>query len=175
MSNELLNAAGSIERREKRQVKKVLVLGLGNQILCDDAIGLNVTREVGRRLAPEEEIDTLETEEIGLSLLDFVIGYRDLVLVDAVQTGRAPAGRLHELALEDLAVLPAFSPHSLGIGEVLALGRTLNLPVPDRVRIFAVEVESPYTLSSEMTPALQEAQARIVARVLAAVRELARA
>lgn len=152
----------------------VLVLGLGNAILCDDAIGLNVVDEVQRRIEGTEGIDVQRTEEMGLCLLDFIAGYRDLVLVDSVQTGSAPPGHLHEIRADDLKCLPASAPHFLGVGETLALGRQLDLRMPERVRIFAIETQEPYLLSTDMTPALQEALPGVVERVLAAARDLAR-
>ena len=72
----------------------------------------------------------VECEEMGLSLLDYIVGYRDLVLVDAVQTGHAPPGFLHQVELGDLKILPVMTPHFLGIGEILTLGEKLDSDTP---------------------------------------------
>ncbi len=146
---------------------------MGNDILTDDAVGLQIAAEVRRRLAGVEEIEVAETTEMGLALLDFIVGYRDLVLVDSIQTRRAPPGFVHEIGSGALKQLPASSPHFLGVGETLALGRQLGLPVPERVKIFAVEVADPFTLGTDLTPALQQALPAIVERVTAAALELA--
>ena len=146
-----------------------LVLGLGNDILRDDAIGLRVVRELHDRLPPDSDTDVLETSEMGLALLDLVVGYRELFIVDAVQTGRAEPGHLHEFEGDTLQRLPRISPHVLGVGEMLAAGRELGLAMPERVRIFAIEVADPFTLDTELTPALQAALPRVTARVLAAL------
>lgn len=153
--------------------KKILLLGLGNDILCDDAIGFHVTAEVRRRVAHLKNVEVVETAEMGLSLLDFIVGFNDLILVDAVQTGKAPAGFLHELDADDLTTLPTVSPHFLGVGEVIALGRKLGMAIPSRVKILAVEVEDPFTMSTQITPALQRALPDIVERVMTTVLELA--
>ncbi len=143
---------------------RVLVLGLGNDILCDDAVGLHVCRALGQRFAHRPEIDAQETCEMGLSLLDFMIGYSGLVLIDSIQTGHAPPGHIHELSVEDLAFVPAMSPHFLGVGEVMAAGRALGFTVPSQVRILAVEVSDPFRVTTEMTPVMQQALPRIVDR-----------
>ena len=153
---------------------RVLLLGLGNDILSDDAVGLKVARAIQPRLSKSDGIEVRETCEMGLALLDYIVGFDRLVLVDAMQTGRMPPGFLHEFDSDDLRVLPAVSPHFLGIGEMLALGRKLGLPVPRRVKVFAVEVQDPFTVGTSMTPALQQALAAVVARVLAATRRLSR-
>lgn len=148
---------------------QLLLLGLGNDILSDDAIGLNIVRALCGHLSPEDGIDVIEADETGLALLDRIVGYTDLVLVDAVQTGKAPIGHLHELDADDLQVVPGMSPHFLGCGELLALGRQLELAMPQRVRILAVEVEDPFTVNTQMTPALQAAFPGLVERVRCAL------
>jgi hydrogenase maturation protease len=153
--------------------RRVLLLGLGNDILTDDAVGLHIAREVRRRFGDWPNLVVVECEEMGLSLLDHIVGFQDLVLVDAVQTKQAAPGFLHEIGLGDLSILPSMTPHFFGIGEALDLGRRLEMQVPDRVRIFAVEVEDPLTLGTKMTPALTQALPAMVERVIACLDELA--
>lgn len=143
----------------------VLVLGLGNDILTDDAVGLVVTRAVRRLLLEQVEIEVVDTEEMGLSLLDFIAGHRDLVIVDSVQTGKAAPGTLHEIDGDALCVLPHISPHFLGVGEIIALGRRLGLAMPERVKIFAIEVEDPFTLGTELTKAIAATVPEAIRRV----------
>lgn len=149
--------------------RATLVLGLGNDVLCDDAIGLHVARALRERLADATGVDVRETTEMGLALLDFMVGYQRVVLVDSIQTGTAPPGFVHEIQHHDLKTLPARTPHFLGVGETLALGRMLGLPMPERVTILAVEVADPFTLGSEMSPALRLGLSGIVDRVLAVI------
>lgn len=167
------NPASSAAPRTEQVGQRILVLGLGNDILCDDAIGLRVTREVRRQLRPDEEIDVEETEEMGLCLLDYISGYRGLVLVDSIQRGTLPAGEVHEIRADDLRTLSYSAPHFLGIGETLALGRELGLAMPGSIRILAIEVEEPHLLSTDMTPPLQRALPGLVRRVLTTARGLA--
>ncbi len=143
----------------------LLVLGLGNDILTDDAVGLLAVREAGRRLAGAPGVDFRETTEMGLALLDFVTGYRDLILVDSIQTGRATPGSIHEIGAEDLATFSRPTPHFVGLGETLALGRRLGMAMPGRVRVYAIEVADPFTLGTELTPSVREAVDAVVERV----------
>jgi len=149
------------------QDNKILVLGLGNDILCDDGVGLQAARELERRLAGHPRVDVRETTEMGLSLLDHIIGYQDLVIVDSIQTKQVPPGHIFELEPAGLKVLPRKSPHFFGVGEILTLGRNLELTVPTRVKIFAIEVSDPFTITEQMTPVIQAALPGLVERVLA--------
>lgn len=157
------------------QPHKLLVLGLGNDILSDDSIGLRVAREIGRRLAGHPLIEAKETTEMGLSLLDHITGYQDLVIVDSIQTKKFPPGHVFEIEPAGLKVLPRKSPHFFGVGEILTLGRNLELPVPTRVKIFAIEVNDPFTVSEDLTAPLREAFPALVERVLAEVLRMAEA
>jgi hydrogenase maturation protease len=152
---------------------QLLLLGLGNDILTDDAVGLHVVRELRPKLAAHPSIDVRETTEMGLALLDFITGYRAVVIVDSIQTGKAPPGYLHELDATALNQLTGRTPHFVGVSETLALGRHLGLAMPEQVKIFAIEVEDPFTLGTDMTLALRSALPGIVEHIAASLRKLA--
>jgi hydrogenase maturation protease len=146
------------------------VLGLGNDILTDDAVGLLVVRAVRAQLGDAPAIAVHETMEMGLTLLDEIADAESLILVDAVQTGGVPPGHVHELDTEELPQVTATSPHFLGVGETLALGASLGLLMPRRVRIIAIEVADPYTLGTHPTPAVAGAVPLAAERVIALAR-----
>jgi hydrogenase maturation protease len=146
-----------------------LVLGLGNDILTDDAVGLVVVREVARRLAGDGRVQVHETMEMGLALLDFMEGYESVVLVDSIQTGRAVAGTVHEFGGGLLAGPQRRTPHFLGVGETLELGRRLGLRMPEQVTVIAVEVNDPFTLGTGLTSEVSEAVGPATERVMGLV------
>ena len=100
---------------------RVLVLGLGNDILTDDAVGLHIAAAVRTRLAEVAEVRVKATTEMGLALLDEIAGHECLVLVDSVQTGKAPPGHLHEMDPGEFTGVLTTMPHFLGIRETLVL------------------------------------------------------
>ena len=145
---------------------QIVVRGLGHDILTDDAVGLLVAREVRTRLGDTPGIAVRETTEMGLTLLDEIVDCGSLILVDAVQTGRVPPGQVHEIGPDDLPQVTATSPHFVGVGETLALGATLGLAMPWRVRIFAIEVADPFTLGTQLTAAVAQAVPAAAERVM---------
>jgi hydrogenase maturation protease len=152
---------------------RLLILGLGNDLLTDDAIGLRVVRALRPELARLPAIGLQETTEMGLALLDHLTGWAAAFIVDSAQTGCAEPGLVHELDASAWRQLTGASPHFLGVGETLALGRQLGLPMPESVRIFAVETQDPFTLGTRMTPPLEAALPGIVASIAHAARESA--
>lgn len=147
-------------------VGRTLVLGLGNDILRDDAVGLRVAGAVRRRLEGNATVDVIEVCEMGLALLDLIVGYERLVIVDSIQTGQSQPGTIHVFDASQVKTRRNGAPHFLGVGETLALGRHLGLDMPERVEVIAVEVEDPFTLGTELTPAVVRAVEPAVAKVI---------
>jgi hydrogenase maturation protease len=78
---------------------KTLVLGLGNPILSDDAVGIRIAE--GLKLKASVQ-DVVETSEAGVALLDYAVGYDKLVIIDSIMTDKGKPGELYKLGLEDL-------------------------------------------------------------------------
>lgn len=148
---------------------KTLVLGVGNSILRDDTIGLVIARRLEERFGDRDDTDFGLNEEAGFSLLEESLGYGRLVVIDSILTGAAP-GTIHRLDLSDLGrSIHSNSPHGLNIATVLSLGRGQGLPVPDEVRIYAVEVVDTVTFSESLSPALASRVDAIVDEIAAEI------
>ena len=148
---------------------KTLVLGLGNDILADDAVGILAARALKARL--EAVADVQETSWHGVALLELFIGYERAILLDAVMTGKHAPGTIIEINPDDLAPVQGASPHFTGLPEMIAMARELDLEFPKNFRIFAVEVVDPHTVGGEMTPAVRDAIPALCDRVCAAFDE----
>ncbi len=149
---------------------KILVLGLGNDLLADDAIGHLAVKELGPRLAGRADVEA--TALHGLALLDVLAGYDAAVVLDAACTGSRPVGTVHEIAAGTLARVQNPSPHFAGFPEMLDLAGRLGLHFPQKLRIIAVEVLDPFTIGGAMTPAVRDALPGLCKRAEQAVGEL---
>ncbi len=133
---------------------KTLVLGLGNPLLSDDGVGWQVAEQLRLRVTnPEVEVDCLAGG--GLSLMERLIGYDRVLLVDAMASGRGVPGQVSCVDLEQLPDLTAghiSSPHDTSLKNALQLGRDLGLALPDEVRVIAVEASSVDVFSETLTP-----------------------
>lgn len=136
---------------------KTLVLGMGNPILSDDSAGLRVVREVERRLEPGVAT-VAETNVAGLGLLDELNGYDRAVIVDAMQKGEGPAGRILRLDPNRLeAARHVSSPHDVDFATALEIGRRLGMSMPGTITIFGIEIGDATTFSEECTPLVEQA------------------
>ena len=142
---------------------KPLVLGLGNELLSDDGIGMLTAR----RLAGEfcGRADVVESGLSGVALLDILAGHPKAIIIDAMQTGQVPPGTILELDPGDFRAIPSPSPHYTGLPEMITLARELNLEFPDEVRILAVEAEDLRTIGGPLSPPVAEAMDKLVQMV----------
>lgn len=150
---------------------RILVLGLGNPLLGDDAVGLKVAALVRDRLEGVPGVNVEEEEAGGLRLMERMTGYDRVVLVDAAVTGGTP-GEVRRLAPDDLPTQRTATAHGIDLPSALVLGRQLGYPMPAEVTIVAIEAESVLEFRHDMTPAVAAAVEPAVAAVL---EELARA
>jgi hydrogenase maturation protease len=134
---------------------KTLILGLGNPIHTHDGVGIHVVRAVA---AHTQQADLVfgEASVGGLRLLDTLVGYERVILVDAIQTHGGRPGDVYLLHPNDLrASLHSGSTHDL------------VLPTDQAVAIVAVEVEDVLTFGESCTPAVAAAIPRAVEMTLA--------
>ena len=145
---------------------KTLVLGWGNPILSDDGVGIKVAQEVKEKLS-YPQITVAETSTAGLSLLDSIVGYDKVIIIDAVQTKEGNAGQIYRMGLQDFSSTKHFSsPHQINLATALELGKMLNLAMPQEITIFAVEAKEITTFSEKCTPEVEQAIPKLVKMVL---------
>jgi hydrogenase maturation protease len=145
---------------------KTLVLGLGNPILSDDGVGIRVAQEIRGKLK-DPQLTVAETSEAGLSLLDSIAGYDKVIIIDAIQTKQGNAGQIHRTGPEDFSATKHFSsPHQVNLITALELGKMLNLAMPQKITIFAVEAKDMTTFSEKCTPEVEKAIPEVVKMVL---------
>jgi hydrogenase maturation protease len=134
---------------------RVRFLCLGNDILADDALGLDVAAELRKRAYQGVEI--VESMESGLHLLDCLLDVDRVVVIDTIQEGSAPPGTIYQLREDDVRTTSEGSPHYVGLFDALRMGRRLGMPVADEVLIVAVEAADCTTLGGDMHPAVRSA------------------
>ena len=133
--------------------KKTLILGLGNTLLSDDGVGIYVAREI-RRILRSPDVEVAEASAGGLELLDMMWGFDRAAIVDAVVTGRRPAGSLSVIGPDDLPGGSSMARHRVGLKEALELGRRLKMDLPAEVVVYGIEVADPLTFGEACTPSV---------------------
>ncbi len=139
---------------------KVVVLGLGNILLRDEGVGVRAVEALAGRYALPAEVEVVDGGTAGMDLLNTLAGCDHLLICDAVRTGAPPASVVKLVGLEVPALFQTrFSPHQLGLAEVLAtLVLTGEAPgAVTLVGIVPVDLELGLDLSPEVAAAVGQA------------------
>ncbi|HHT9120988.1 MAG TPA: hydrogenase maturation protease [Candidatus Hypogeohydataceae bacterium YC41] len=108
----------------------VAVIGIGNPLLGDDGVGVEVIKEM-ERLALPKHIRLYDGGVGGFSLLGLMEGHREAIFVDALEMGLKP-GSIRQLDMEKLKALKPqlrYSLHEVSLKECLPLLQLLDNPV----------------------------------------------
>jgi hydrogenase maturation protease len=141
----------------------ILVLGLGNDYRCDDAVGLVVARRI-KRLDLKDTIVSEESGE-GANLIEVWKSAPTVIVVDAVSSGSRP-GTIHRFVADNQRIPSRFfhySSHSFGLAEAIELERSLQQRPPHLV-VYGIEggkFEAGIGLSSEVERAAEQVVDRI--------------
>jgi len=143
---------------------KTLVLGLGNELYGDDGVGIHVVRQIRKKheknhdsLQTLGDVDLVECSLSGLALLDVIIGYDRLIIVDTIKKQDPSPGRIHILQDKDLRHIPGPSPHYVSIPQAIEIGKRLGLLVPTQISIIAVEAKNMYNLGESLSEDMKNA------------------
>jgi len=135
--------------------QSVVVLGMGNPLLCDDSIGLHVLQCARRELSGMEGVWFKENFSGGLDLLYDVMDFDQAIIVDCIQTGNMEAGTCREFPLSALKSLShdrLVHAHGVGLLETMEIGERLGYRMPREVVILGIEGDDLSSFSTNPTP-----------------------
>jgi len=150
-----------------------LVVGWGNPIAGDDAVGLKAADAVAERVVEERlgGIDVIVTSEGGLRLAERTLGYERVLVLDA-RIGDAADETLsiERIAPRDGETAASATRHDGSLADALGVLRALrSTQLPAEVVLLSVPIEAPTAWSEEMSKTADAAAARLAD---AALREL---
>ncbi|MDO9578076.1 MAG: hydrogenase maturation protease [Candidatus Cloacimonadales bacterium] len=139
---------------------KTLVLGLGNTILSDDGVGIHIAFEIEKKC---KNIDVLEASAAGFRVIDEIIGYEKLILIDSIKTGKAEPGELHRFTFAEFSrTMHHSSPHDISLFEAFDIMKKEKADLPTDIKVYAVEVTDTSTFSESCTDEVAKAIPQIV-------------
>jgi hydrogenase maturation protease len=150
---------------------QTVVVGLGNPILSDDGVGIQVAALVRQQLQSEMDIEVITVYAGGLRLMEAIAGYRRAIIIDAMKSGQQPAGSIRVFPLAAASgTRHTFCAHDGDLGTILTLARDLGLAIPQEITIIGIEALEMEIFSEELSPAVRAALPAAVAAVVSALR-----
>jgi hydrogenase maturation protease len=135
---------------------RLLILGLGNEILGDDAIGLLVSKrvfEILRSSLHDVDVSYAAAQVGGWRLLDLLPGYDEIVIVDAIQGG-GKVGECYRVNLGESSTSHLKSSHGLGLEEALTLAFPVGEGPRPIITVYGIECRNVLDLGEGLSPSL---------------------
>lgn len=135
---------------------KILIHGIGNEIVTDDGIGPKLVKRLKGNLS-RTDID-FETAFIGgLEVLEFIQGYQTVIFIDAIRTRGGVPGTVYKLTPENFnSTIHLSSVHDVSFVTAVDLGKKLGLEMPEFIHIIAVEIVEDRVFDDNFSPQIQE-------------------
>jgi hydrogenase maturation protease len=153
----------------ERHSASTIIVGLGNDLLSDDGIGLYVARRLCEILDPDS-YEIVELSVGGMEIVEKMLGYRRAAVIDACRTGRHAPGTLTRHRPEEFSNgLRLGSFHTMNFATALELARRLGAELPKTIDVFVIEAEDVMTVGEGCTPAVAAGihpSAEAIARIL---------
>jgi len=147
------------------EVKRILILGLGNPLLGDEGIGVRVVEEL-KGLELPDGVVVVEGGTTGLGLIGLMEGYERVIIVDAADMGHPP-GRVVRFTPLEVQLKTAEAPlslHQIGLEEVLALAEALEV-APAELVIIGIQ-PSQLEVGAGLSPEVERAIPQIIRIIL---------
>jgi len=118
-------------------------LGIGNTIRGDDGIGIYIAEEIKKKLVNKKNnVTVISTETAGLNLLDLIVGYRKLIIVDSIQvSSNYELGHMFELEVNQLNSSNGhFNSHDIDFSKLFKIGKKLGIKLPRKIKIYGIGI-----------------------------------
>ena len=146
---------------------KTLVLGLGNILMGDEGVGVNVVRALAQHTLPAH-IECLDGGTGGMVLLDFLQQAARIVMIDAAADGN-PIGTVTRTQPRFSREYPrSLTAHDIGVKELLDLYEMLGGNSP--VTLYAITIDPKQSLRIGLSPLIDAAANQAIERILAELR-----
>lgn len=139
---------------------RICVLGLGNLMRTDDAVGMMAVGALAEASEAAENVTYVEGGTLGLDLMHALTGVTHLLALDAVDVG-ARAGTLVRFGKDELGDIPAGkSAHLLGFSDLMGVLKLIG-DEPEEIVLLGVQPKST-GWGTELTEELQGALAELL-------------
>ena len=144
---------------------KCLILGFGSDALSDDGLPIRLVDDL-KAILETDKFSLLTSPVGGLELLELLEGFDTAILIDTQLTARRKPGEIHEFTPDNFKeTFHLSSQHDVTFHEALRLAKEMEIPIPNDIRIIAIEVVENKKLSFEFSEAIEEKYPSILSQV----------
>lgn len=89
---------------------KTAIMGFGNPVRSDDAVGIYVIEQLREKLPESENINIFDMGTAAFEVLFGLKGHNKIILADAVLNSNEPVGTLFKVPAEEVMKAPEDDP-----------------------------------------------------------------
>ena len=135
-----------------KQLKRTLILGIGNYLMGDEGIGVHLANRIQKETLPPG-VDVLDGGTGGFYLLEYFEIYDRVILVDATLDGNVPGAIRLIKPRFSTDFPPAMSTHDIGLKDLVSALQVLG-KMPE-IDLFAVSIASIQQQGIELSPEIE--------------------
>lgn len=145
--------------------RPLVIIGLGNELLSDDGVGIRVVRELRKR--PVRGDAVIEELSVGgFPLLEYITGFERCIIIDAVVTGRHPPGTAYRFVQGgDPVPFSMTSSHQIDLAQILSLAALMGWDLPRTLTVYGIEAADITTFCDACTEEVSRAIPLVVGAV----------
>lgn len=148
---------------EKDKSGSILVLGLGNYLMGDEGIGVQVLQEMEKENLPGY-VDLLDGGTGGFLLLTCFESYDNIIFIDATMDGRED-GHIAHIQPRFASDFPsALSVHDVGLKDMIEA--VYLMEHPPKMNLFTISISHIEPMSLELSKGVKECIPEVINRVL---------
>lgn len=137
--------------------ERIIIIGLGNELLSDDGAGLELAKHLFK-LLPTETADLELTDMESMSLMHALEGYSRAIIIDSIENkDYRPGECLRTKPGMRLTSIRLSGKHSAPFAEALRIGESLNLPIPKSVSVYLINVQDRHTFHEGLSKTVEDA------------------
>jgi hydrogenase maturation protease len=133
--------------------------------MTDDGIGVRVIQQLADNYRFPPEVTIFDGGTLGLDLLPQLEGVDRLLIVDAVETGKAPGSLVRLTGADVQPVMETkLSPHQMGLKDLLAVAMLQGINPPEMV-LLGIQPEN-IELGMDLSPSVAANFDTLIQKVL---------
>jgi hydrogenase maturation protease len=131
----------------------IIIIGVGNPIMGDDAIGILTVEEL-RKVSNRTDVIFATAQFSGIPLAEMLIGHERAVIIDSTIRADASYGELYRIKYTKGSNHHLESMHTIGIVDAMSVLERHGVKMPDVISIYAINIRHEQVVSERISDQL---------------------
>ena len=149
---------------------KTAIMGFGNPVRSDDAIGIYVIDELRKSIGNTDAVSLFDMGTAAFGVLFGLKGHDKIILVDAVINTNEPIGTLFKVPAEEVLRAPEEDPmvflHGMKWDQALSYAKKImGDSYPEDISVYLIAIDNT-KLEVDLSPTVKEAGDKVVNHIM---------